>query len=197
MTELKMEILCKNFKHKKIIENKIKVDEDKEEYYIIPLNKSFDVESYEDGHKLNFKNQLLWLKYSNRFGEILIKEFNFKDYIVIKSKDIIDIYATVLTTQCFKRNVWQTDNAVPLNKKYMGKYILVLPIFDEELIDIKEFGIGIINYQIHMYTNEILLKKATPRAKNSCNLIITNNVLLNKEALFVVLYDEDVSLFLP
>lgn len=194
--ELKLEIICKEFIHKKSINKRIIVKEENEEYYVIPLNDSFDMETDGEIYKLIFKNQLLWLKYSTKNKDIYIKEFDFKEFIVIKSEDIYDIFVNVHTTNYFRRNVWQTSNTVPLNKKYLDKYILVLPIF-EDMIDIKEFGIGIVNYQIHMNTNEILLKKATSRAKNSCNLVITNNVMLNKEALFIPLNDKSLDLFLP
>jgi len=193
---LKLEIICKEFKHKKLMNNKIIVSEKGGEYYIIPLTKSFDLESDEEVYKLTFENQLLWIKYSNNAREILIKEFDFQDFIVIESKDILDIYVNIHTTQCFRKNVWQSKNNTSVNKKYLGKYLLILPIF-EDMIDIKEFGIGITNYQIHMNTNEILLKQAKKRSEHGCYLMLTNNVNLSQEALFVPLKDDDLGLFLP
>lgn len=191
-----MEIICKDFKHKKSIENKLRVQEIGEEYYIIPITRPLDMETDGEVYKLTFTNQLLWLKYSTHQKTILVNEYDYEEFILIKSENILDIYINLHTNRCFRKNVWHTDNAVPLNKKYLDKYLLVLPIF-EDAIDIKEFGEDMKYYQIHMNTNEVLLKQATSRAKNACNLIITNNVLLNKEALFVPLSDESLGLFLP
>ena len=195
--ELKMEIICKDFKHKKSIENKLRVQEIEEEYYIIPITRPLDMETDGEVYKLTFTNQLLWLKYSTHQKTILVNEYDYEEFILIKSKDIIDIYINLHTNRCFRKNVWHSDNKVHLNKKYLDKYFLVLSVF-EDAIDVKEFGEDLKYYQIHMNTNEVLLKKATPRAKSSgCNLIITNNMMLNKEALFVPLSDESLELFLP
>lgn len=192
---LKLEIICKNYKHKKIIDNNIIVKEPSEEYYIIPLTKSFEIDKYKDEYKLKFDNQLLWLKYSNHKKKILLKEYNFEEAIIINSKDILDIYVSVYSTNFLRKNVWHTRNNVPLNKKYNGKYFLVIPIIDD-MIDIHKYGEGIVHYQIHLISNEILLKKAYERSKNNNgNLIITNNCLLNKEALFIELSDNDVKSF--
>jgi len=200
--ELKTEILCKKFEQMNIVDKKIMVDEPSGEYYIIPLNKSYDLEHIREDDsdddefvKLTFKNQLLWLKYSNHKKELLLKEYDFKECVVIRSDDILDIYVTVVTTNCFKRNVWHSNN-ISLNKKYNGKYMLVLPIFDD-MISVREYGIGIVTYQVRMITNEVLLKKISARSEHGSNIVVTNNVNLNKEALFVVVYDDDVSLFLP
>lgn len=200
--ELKTEILCKKFEQMNIVDKKIMVDEPSGEYYIIPLNKSYDLVHIQDENsddddfvKLTFKNQLLWLKYSNHKKELLLKEYDFKECVVIRSDDILDIYVTVVTTNCFKRNVWHSNN-ISLNKKYNGKYMLVLPIFDD-MISISEYGIGIVTYQVRMITNEVLLKKVSARSEHGSNVVVTNNVNLNKEALFVVVYDDDVPLFLP
>ena len=188
-------IICKNFKHKKSIENKIIVTEPSEEYYVIPLSKSFDMESDGEVFKLSFVNQLIWLKYSNHKKEILIKEYDYDEFIIIESKNILDIYINIHTNRYFRKNVWHCDNAVSLNKKYLGTFFLIIPII-EDMISIKEFGEGIKNYQIHMISNEVLLKKANRRGEHGCNLIITNNFSLNKDALFVPLKDSDVELFL-
>lgn len=193
--DMKLEIICNAYKHKKAIENKIIVNEPQEEYYIIPITKKYKIHKEKDMYKLTFHNQLLWLKYSNYKKYILLKEYDFEDFIIINSKDIIDIYVEVQTTQCFRKNVWHTRNSVPINKKYGGKYFLIIPIFDN-IIDIKKYGIGIEYYQIHLITNEVLLKKASERSKNGCNLSITNNCMLNKEALFIVLNDNDVEKFI-
>jgi hypothetical protein len=200
--ELKTEILCKKFEQMNIVDKKIMVDESSGEYYIVPLNKSYDLEHIREDDsdddefvKLTFKNQLLWLKYSNHKKELLLKEYDFKECVVIRSDDVLDIYVTVVTTNCFKRNVWHSNN-ISLNKKYNGKYMLVLPIFDD-MISVREYGIGIVTYQVRMITNEVLLKKVSARSEHGSNIVVTNNVNLNKEALFVVVYDDDVSLFLP
>jgi len=192
--DLKLEIICKDFKHKKTIDNKLIVTEKSEEYYIIPVTRTFTMESDEEVFKLIFENQLLWLKYSNHQKEILIKE-DYDEFIIIKAKDILDIYMNIHTTNCFKKNVWFSKNNVSLNKKYLDKSILIIPIF-EEMISINEYGEGIRHYQIHMNSNEILLRKVTKRSESNCNVVVTNNILLNKEALFVVLSDKDVDSFL-
>lgn len=192
--ELKMEILCTEFKHKKILDNKIIVDEKSEEYYIVPLTKEFSVDEGEGVYKLSFKNQLLWLKYSNHNKEILINEYEFEECVLIESKNIIDIYMNLHTNHCFRKNVWQSNNNVRLNSDYAEKHMLILPII-EDMIDIKEFGIGITNYQISMISNEILLKQ-TIKDEHNCHLFITNNFLLNKDALFVKLNDNDVQDFI-
>lgn len=194
--DLKLEIICKNFKHKRIIENKIKVNEKSEEYYIIPLNKSFNMETDGEVFKLTFNNQLLWLKYSNYYKEILIKEFNCQEYIIISSKDILDIYINIHCNNCFKKNVWHSQYKLNLNKKYINKYFLIIPIF-EDMIDIKKYGEGIENYQIHMMSNEILLKQAKKRSNSGCNLMLNNNVILNKEALLIPLNEKNMEKFIP
>jgi hypothetical protein len=63
-----------------IVDKKIMVDESSGEYYIVPLNKSYDLEHIREDDsdddefvKLTFKNQLLWLKYSNHKKELLLK----------------------------------------------------------------------------------------------------------------------------
>lgn len=196
MIELKTEIICENFEQKPIIENKVKVDEATEEYYIIPLNKSYTMESDEKIIKLTFTNQLLWLKYSNHHQEILLKEHDFKECIVIKSEHIYDIYVKINNIHdCFRKNVWQCDNTISMNKKYLNKHIIVMPII-EDMISIKEYGEGILNYQIELITNEILLKKSKDKGNHNSYINLTNNFLLNKEALFIKLSDDDVDLFL-
>lgn len=193
--ELKLEIICKNFEQKKIKNNKIKVNSPSEEYYIIPLNKSFSMEYDDEVFKLSFENQLLWLKYSNHWKDILIKDFDFNECVLIKSEDILDIYVELQSNNYFRKNVWHTHNTVNVKKRYGGVYFLMLPII-EDMIEVKEFGVGVKLYQIHLITNEILLKKAKRIDGGSCNLMIPNNFLLNKEALFVRLSDNDVGLFI-
>ena len=125
--DMTTEIICKDFKHKKILENKVIVDEASEEYYIIPLSRGFDLEYDKEVYKLTFNNQLLWLKYSNHKKEILIKEKGFDECVLIKSENILDIYMNILCHECFKKNVWHTNYNVSLNKKY--KSILKLLFF--------------------------------------------------------------------
>lgn len=194
--ELKIEIICKNFEQKTINNQKICVNEQTEEYYIIPLNKSYDLEYDDEICKLTFKNQLLWLKYSNHQKEILLKEYNFNECVVVKSEDILDIYVKIIDcSNCFRKNVWQSNNNVSLNKRYLGKHMLILPII-EDMIDINEFGEGIKEYQIELITNEVLLKEVKDRGNNNGYVVITNNVVLNNEALFVRLFEDDVESFL-
>ena len=193
--ELKLEIICKNFEQKKIIDNKICTNEQSEEYYIIPLNKNFEMEYDDEVFKLTFKNQLLWLKYSNHFKNILIKEYDFNECVLIKSEDIEDIYVKLYTKKdCFLKNVWHGRNSISLNKKYLNKHMLVLPVI-ENMIHINEVGEGDVLYQIELITNEVLLKKVKKRSECNGHVLLTNNVLLNKDALFVELSDDEVSLF--
>ena len=194
--ELRMEIVCKDFEQKPIINNKIYVDKPSDEYYIIPLNKSFELESDDEVFRLTFNNQLLWLKYSNRHKEILLKEYDFKECVLIKSEDILDIYVKINKCHdCFVKNVWQSENSSSLNKKYLNKHMLILPII-EDMFDIREYGEGIPFYQIELITNEILLKTVKNRGNNNGYVILTNNFLLNKEALFVKLSDDDYNSFI-
>ena len=193
--ELKCKIICEKFEQKTKIDKKIYDVEQSEEYYVIPLSKSYDVK-HEDGiFELMLKNQQLLLKYSNRFGEILLKDYDYgcEEFILIKSRDIIDIYVRIISNNYFRRNVWQTNTVVYMNKKCVGEKYLILPII-EDMISIKEFGEGIPIINIEMITNEILLREVQPSEKN-CYLNITNNFLLNKDALFVRLNDGDVQDF--
>lgn len=193
--ELTMEIICENFEQKKISNNKVEVDEPSEEYYIIPLNKSFSMEYDDEIFKLTFKNQLLWLKYSNHSKNILIKDYNFTECVLIKSEYIYDIYLKIHCNNLIRKNVWHSNYNINLKKKYIGKYFLAIPVI-EDMISVKEYGEGISNYQIHMITNEVLLKKVDNRSDCAGNLIVTNNFRLNKEALFIRVSDDDVGLFL-
>ena len=195
--KLKTEIICKNFEQMKIVDKKIYTNEQSEEYYIVPLNKSFDLEYDDEVFKLTFTNQLLWLKYSNHWGYILLKEFDFNECVVIKSEDIEDIYVQLYTDKdCFIKKVWQSRKNVSLNKKFVGKFVLVLPII-EDMIDFSRVGEGSF-YTVRMITNEILLKEVKNRGKGNGYIVIDNNVEDYGEALFVVLSDDDdgVGLFL-
>ena len=193
--ELTMQIVCTEFEQVKIKNNRIIVDEKSEEYYIIPLNKSYDMESDNEVYRLTFKNQLLLLKYSNYYKEILIKDYNFTECVLIKSEYIKDIYVKLFDIHdCFRKNIWQSNNNTSIHKKYKGKYMLILPII-EDMIHIKEYGEGIPNYQVELITNEVLLKKVGSRSNSNGYLVLTNNMLLNKEALFVKLSDSDVDTF--
>ena len=192
---MKTEIICENFEQKKIENNRIYVNDSSEEYYIIPLNKGFDMESDDKVFKLTFTNQLLWLKYSNRHKYILLKDTRFTECVLIKSEDIYDIYVKINNVHdCFRKNVWQCDNNISINKKYLNNHFLVLPII-EDMININEFGEGIPLYQIELITNEMLLKYVKDRGRNNGYIVLTNNMLLNKEALFVKLSSDDVGLF--
>lgn len=192
--EFEMEILCNEYKHKVLVDDYIIVDTESEEYYIIPITKEMGKLWSGEAYRLSFKNQMLWLKYSNSEGKILVKNIGFTDFIVIKSEDIIDIYMYVSTSDYFRKNVWQSKNNVRLNKKYTDNYILCIPII-EDMINVKEFGDGVVKeYQIHMISNEAIISKTTPQSHN-CNLMVTNNFLLNKEALFICLNEKDVNKF--
>ena len=192
---MKMEIICENFEQKQIVDNKILVDEQSSEYYVIPLNKEPSMEYDDEVFKLTFKNQLLWLKYSNHRKEILIKEYDFNECVLIKSEDILDIYVKIQTSRYDRKNVWHSYNNVNMNKKYLGRYFIVVPVIDD-MIDVHEWGIGIKNYQIRMITNEILLKPVLSKNNNHGYVGVTNNVMLNKSALFILLDDDEVSKFL-
>ena len=192
--ELEIEILCKEYKHKKTVDEKLIVDKELEEYYIVPLTRKPNISSNGYYH-ISLKNQLLWLKYSNGSNEILLKDCGFDDYLIIRADDIIDIYMYVSTSEYFRKNVWSSQHNVRLNNEYMDKYLLCIPIIDG-MINVKEFGEGIVKeYQIHLLSNEVLLKKTIPQEHN-CNFIVTSNFLLNKEALFIPLFDGDVVSFM-
>lgn len=191
---VKMKILCEQYKHKKIMNKKIIVNEASEEYYIIPITKEFTVNTDGDIYELVFKNQLLWLKYSNYKKEIVIKEL-FTECIIIKSEDILNIEVDITCNNYFLKNVWQSNNNVRLNSRYDGKYMLCLPVFDD-LINIHEFGVGLVkDYRILLNTNEVLLVRTVPQEHN-CSLMVSNNFLLNKEALFIRVSDDFVSDFI-
>lgn len=190
-----MEIICTNFEQLKIDGDKIHVDEKSGEYYIIPLNKDFTMESDDEVIKLVFENQLLWLKYSNINKEILIKEFNFEEFVVIKSEEILDVYVVINTLNKMRKNVWQSNNIVNMNKKYLNKHFICIPIITD-MVDIHNFDGGVIGYQIELITNEVLLKKVKPKQNNHGYFSITNNFLLNKDALFIALNDNEVSKFI-
>lgn len=191
---LKMEIICENFEQKKIIDDKIIVDNPTEEYYVILLNKSYDLETDCEIFKLIFFNQQLLLKYSNMNNEILIKNCDFEDCVIIKSDLIKEIYVELISTDCFRKNVWHYKNSVYMNKKYLDDYFLVIPIIDD-MIDIFEYGEGIRNYQVKMITNEVLLRRVCPKGNNHGYIGVTNNVLMNKDALFVRLGCGEEKLF--
>ena len=188
-----MEIICENFEQKKIIDNKIIADEPSEEYYIIPLTQSFTMESDDEIIKLVFNNQLLWLKYSNRFNEILLKEFDFKECVLIKSEWIYDIFIKLDIDNYLRKNVWQSRYVVSMNKQYLGKYFLVLPIIDG-MIKVKTVDDRLF-YHVELITNEVVLKKVLSKHNNHGYVGVDGNFLLNKEALFVCLDDVDVGLF--
>lgn len=185
--ELKTEIICKNYEQLKIKNNKIYTNEQNEEYYIVPLTKSYDLESDDELFKLTFKNQLLWLKYSNRFGYITIKDFEFSECVIIKSEDIFDIYVKINTGhECFRKNVWHCHNNVSLNKRFLGKFILILPIINN-MCNLDSFGEGVRHYQAQLITNEVVLQEVRNRGNGNGYVVLTNNVNLNQEALFVVI----------
>ena len=193
---IKTEIVCKTYKHKKLVDGKLIVSDPSEEYYIIPVNREYHCEKGRETVYLEFKNQLLWLKYSNRFNEILVDElyYGYTDFIIIKSVDIVHIEARINTTRYFRKNVWSSDNNVRLNSRYNDSYFLVLPVIDD-LINVDNFGIGIQTFQIRMITNEVRLCKPIVNEHN-CSLMIPNNYLLNKDALFIELHDGDIGSFL-
>lgn len=195
MIDVTTEIICKNFEQRNIDvdTNKIYKVEQSEEYYIIPLNKSFDMEYDDEVFKLTFKNQQLWLKYSNHFKEVYLKECNYSECVIIKSEDILDIYVKIIADNYFRKNIWTTQTSVYMNKKHLGKSFLMLPIIDD-MIKIKEFGERICILNIEMITNEILLKKVKPLI-NHGYLGITNNFLLNKDALFIRVNDDELCKF--
>ena len=191
--DLTMEIICYDFKQLKINNNEILTDTKGEEYYIIPISKSFSVESDDDVMKLTFKNQLLWLKYSNRFKKIHLKEFNYKECVLIKSEDVLDIYLKIICDNYFRKNVWQTNTSVYMNKKCLNKYYLIFPII-EDMVKIYEYGEGIPICNIELITNEVLLKRVKKNGNHGC-LAITTNFLTNKDALFIRIDDDDFSKF--
>lgn len=192
--EIKTEIICKDFEQRKIDDNnKIYNVKKSEEYYVIPLNKSFEMEYDDTLFKLTFKNQELWLKYSNRFKELLLKTTHYTEFVLIKSKDIIDIYVKIIADNYFRKNIWTTQTTVHMNKKYLEKHFIVIPIIND-MIDIREFGEKIPILNIEMITNEVLLRKVTPYAKHG-HLSITSNFLLNKDALFIKVNDDELNKF--
>ena len=193
-TNIKIIITCEEYKHKKIINDKIIIDEPTEEYYIIPLTKSFNMEHDGEVFQLTFKNQLLWLKYSNHNKEILLKDNTFSECIIIKSENILDIYMKVSTNNYFRKNVWSSKNNLRLNSRYDGRTMLMIPVIDD-MIKIREFGEGIVKeYQMELISNEVLVEKTISHEHN-CSLMLTNNFLLNKEAVFIRLDDESASSF--
>ena len=195
--ELEMEIICTKFSQYDITDNEIETDEASEEYYIIPLSRDFGMGYDDKVTKLYFKNQLLLLKYSNHKGIIHLKEYDcFNQCVLIKSSDILDIYVKIDTSNYMRKNVWQSRNIVSMNKKYLGKKFLMLPII-EDMVDIHSYGEGILRYQIHVITNEVIMKEVLSKQNNHGYLGVTNNFLLNKDALFILLYDVDVEKFFP
>ena len=194
MIDMKTEIICTDFQHKKIIDDKIIVNEESSEYYIIPLSRSFTMESDDEVIKLTFKNQLLWLLYSNHWKEILVKDFEFSECVLIKSEDIKQIEVQILCGEnYFRKNVYNSMHTSYMNKKYLGKYMLAIPIFDD-MIYVNEAGVNLV--QITLLTNEILLKKVLSNTNNHGYYMITSNFLLNREALFIPVSDDDVELFI-
>lgn len=194
MIDVKTEIICKNFQHKKIKNNKIIVNDESSEYYIVPLSDDFTMESDDEVIKLTFKNQLLWLLYSNHWKEILVKDFNFNECVLIKSEDILDVEVKITCGEnYFRKNVYHSMNKPHMNKKFRNKYMLAIPIFDD-MININEVGVNIV--QIRLLTNEILLRKIVPNKNNHGYFPLTSNFLLNQEALFIPLSCDDVSSFL-
>ena len=194
MIDIKTEVICTDFQHKKIIDNKIIVKEESSEYYIIPLNKSFTMESDDEVIKLTFKNQLLWLLYSNHWKEILVKDFEFSECVLIKSEDIKQIEVQVLCGEdYFRKNVYNSMHTVYMNKRYVNKYMLSIPIF-EDMISINEAGVNTV--QINLLTNELLLRKVLSNKNNHGYYLLTSNFLLNQEALFIPVGSDDVMLFL-
>ena len=193
--DIKMEIICKNFEQLNIEDNTIYVTEQSEEYYIIPLNKSYSLESDDEVMKLTFDNQLLWLKYSNHNQEIHLNEYDFTECVVIKSSYIMDIYLKIDSTNYLKKNVWQSRNNMSLNKSYLGKYVLVIPII-ENMFNVFEYGEGIRYYQMEVITNEVLMKRVRNRGNNNGYVVITNNIVQSDEALVIMLNDDDVDEFI-
>lgn len=196
--DIKLTILCKNYRHKRVINNKIIVDRPEGEYYLIPITREWSLDdSHSEYYELKFMNQQLWLKYSNRFNEIVdLKDYGYTDYIVIESEQMENIQMSIHTSECFCKNVWQSNIRVGINKKYTGKHLLIIPIF-ENLMDVTKTGEGIPDYYIRMMSNEIILREAKARSKYNTEVNITNNFLLNKEALFIPLTEQSLRKFLP
>lgn len=193
MIDIKTDIICKNFYHKKINNNEIIVDNESSEYYIIPLSRSFTMESDDEVIKLSFKNQLLWLLYSNHWKKIHVKDFNFTECVLIKSEDILDVEVKITCGEdYFRKNVYQSMHKPHMNKKYVEKYMLALPIF-EDMIYINKVGVNVV--QIQLLTNEVLLKKVVSSLNGHGYFPLTSNFLLNQEALFIPLSDDDSGLF--
>ena len=195
MIEIKTNIICKDFQHKKIIDNNIIVKNESSEYYVIPLSRSFEMESDDEVIKLTFTNQLLWLLYSNHWKKILIKDtdFNFSECVIIKSEDILDIEMSINCGEnFFRKNVYQSKHKPYMNKKYLDKYMLALPIF-EDMININVVGVNIV--QIRLLSNEVLLRKVVDNLNGHGYYPLTSNFLLNKDALFIPVSVDDVGLF--
>lgn len=198
--QMKMEIICKDFKHKKILPEKeykkIVVDEPSTEYYIIPLSKDFSMETDGDVFKLTFDKQLLWLKQANHTGRILLKEYGFEECVLVKPDDMVEVYVRIVSDNMIRKNVWQSDNNVYMKKDFIGDYFLCIPVLDESLLDYHEFGEGIVDYQVRIITNEVLLKQVVRRCDSGGNLIVSNNFMLNKEALFIRVGGDEVGEFI-
>lgn len=192
MIQLTTEIICENFEQMNINNEKIYVNEQQEEYYIIPLNKDYSIEYDDEYYKLTFKNQLLWLKYSTKQKYILLDEYPYKECVVINSKHILDIYCKIQCSNYSVKTVWQS-NSIHIKKKNIGKYYLIIPVI-EDMVDVHEFGVGF--NQIEVITNEVLLKQVKKRSEHGGQIVITNNVNLCKEAVFIRLSEDDVSGFL-
>lgn len=194
MIDVKTDIICTDFQHKKIIDNKILVNEESSEYYIIPLNKSFSMESDDEVIKLTFKNQLLWLLYSNHYKEILVKDYDFSECVLIKSEDILQVEVNILCgDDYFRKNVYSSMHTIYMNKKFLGRFLLVMPIFDD-MINIDEVGVNTV--QISLLTNEVLLREVLSNRNGHGYCMVTSNFLLNQEALFIPVGDVDRGLFL-
>lgn len=191
MIEFKTEIICNEFEQLNIVQNKIYTNEQNEEYYIIPLNKDFIMESDDEIIKLTFVNQLLWLKYSNVDGVINLNDFDFKECVLIKSKDIHDIYVVFATDDYFRKSVWSCDYYVCVNKEYVGKYMLVFPVIEDmiKIGDVDGF------YRVEVIVNEILLKEVHKKG-NQGYVMVDSNIMLNKSALFVPVDVDNLDLFI-
>ena len=148
------------------------------------------MESDDEIIKLTFVNQLLWLKYSNKDGVINLNDFDFKECVLIKSKDICDIYVVLVTDDYFEKNVWSGRYHVGVNKKYLGEYMIVFPII-ENMIKVKEID-GL--YRIELIVNEILLKEVH-RRNNHGYVMLDVNIMLNKTALFVPVNKENIGIY--
>ena len=164
MTEIKTEIICKDFKQMNIIQEKIYTNEQREEYYIIPLNKKYTMEYNDEIYKLTFHNQLLWLKYSTNKKYILLNEYPYRECVIIKSKDILDIYCQIATDNYEIKKTWQSNN-VHTKKQNIGKHCLVISIIDE-MVNVSDFGTTGRFHQIEVITNEVLLKEVKRRSEN-------------------------------